>query len=63
MWMKSRLQPRTTTRSKKWALAAVLLGLATAVSAAVIPKLFAFFDPTGIIATYNLNGQIGRAHV
>jgi cytochrome c peroxidase len=62
MWMRLRLQPRTTTRSKKWALAAILLGLATAVSAAVIPKLFAFFDPTGIIATYNLNGPLDHGN-
>src|ERR1700735_1304307 len=62
MWMKLNLQPWATSRGKKWALAIVLLGLATAVSAAVIPQLFAFFDPTGVIATYNLNGPLDQSN-
>jgi cytochrome c peroxidase len=62
MRMKSSLRPWTTSRSRKWALTAMLLGLATAVSAAVIPQLFAFFDPTGILATYNLNGPLDHSN-
>jgi cytochrome c peroxidase len=38
----------------------VLLLLGTAVSAIVIPNLFPFFDPTGLIATYNSGGAINE---
>ena len=34
------------------------LGFAGAVSAAIIPNLFPFLDPTGLIATFNLKGPI-----
>lgn len=62
MWMKAILGPGHKSRRKTWVLAVILLGLATAVSAAVIPQLFAFFDPTGIIATYNLNGPLDQSN-
>jgi cytochrome c peroxidase len=62
MRMKMILKSWTASRSKKLVLAVVLLGLATAVSAAVIPQLFAFFDPTGVIATYNLNGPLDHTN-
>ena len=35
-----------------------LLGLTTAISAAIIPNLFPFADATGVISTYNVNGTI-----
>jgi cytochrome c peroxidase len=37
-----------------------LLGLTTAISAAIIPNLFPFLDTTGVISTYNVNGMINE---
>jgi cytochrome c peroxidase len=56
MNMASIPQPCKGGRGRKWILVASILGLATAVSAAMIPNLFPFFDPTGVMATYNVNG-------
>ena len=43
---------------RKWILVVGSLGLAGAISAAVIPNLFPFLDPTGLVSTYNVNGPI-----
>ncbi|MGB8660680.1 MAG: hypothetical protein WCD34_09685 [Candidatus Acidiferrum sp.] len=44
---------------KKVAVAGVVLCLATVASAVmVIPNLFPFLDPTGVMSTYNTNGAI-----
>jgi cytochrome c peroxidase len=43
---------------RKWIAIAVFLVLAGALSATVIPNLFPFFDPTGVVSTYNVNGPI-----
>src|SRR5579863_4967015 len=45
-------------RGRKWLLVAGILALATVASAAIIPNLFPFLDPTGLISTYNANGPI-----
>ena len=45
-------------KGRKWLLAVGILGLTTVASAAILPNLFSFFDPTGIISTYNANGPI-----
>ena len=37
------------------------LALATVASAAIIPNLFPFLDPTGLISTYNANGPIDES--
>jgi len=39
-----------------------VLALATAASAVVIPNLFPFLDPTGLVATYNAAGAIDEAN-
>ena len=44
--------------TRKWIVTAVFLSLAGALSATVIPNLFPFFDPTGVVSTYNTNGPI-----
>ena len=44
--------------TRKWIVIAVFLSLAGALSATVIPNLFPFFDPTGVVSTYNINGPI-----
>jgi len=44
--------------TRKWIVIAVFLSLAGALSATVIPSLFPFFDPTGVVSTYNTNGPI-----
>ncbi|HXP69466.1 MAG TPA: hypothetical protein VOA88_09300, partial [Candidatus Dormibacteraeota bacterium] len=44
--------------TRKWLVIAVFLSLAGALSATVIPNLFPFFDPTGVVSTYNVNGPI-----
>ena len=44
--------------TRKWIVIAVFLSLAGALSATVIPNLFPFFDPTGVVSTYNTNGPI-----
>src|SRR5580700_6487230 len=45
-------------QGRKWMLVAGILALATVASAAIIPNLFPFLDPTGLISTYNANGPI-----
>ena len=42
---------------RKWIVIALSLGLAGAVSAAIIPNLFPLLDPTGLIASFNTNGR------
>jgi cytochrome c peroxidase len=49
------------TRGRKWLLVGGVLALATVASAAIIPNLFPFFDPTGIVSTYNANGPIDES--
>ncbi|HEY2109100.1 MAG TPA: hypothetical protein VGH17_04320 [Candidatus Acidoferrales bacterium] len=44
--------------TRKWLAIAAVLSLAGALSATVIPNLFPFFDPTGVVSTYNTNGPI-----
>jgi cytochrome c peroxidase len=48
---------------RKWILAVGFLGLAGAISAAVIPNLFPFLDPTGLVSTYNITGPIDQKNV
>ena len=48
---------------RKWILLIGFLGLAGAISAAVIPNLFPFLDPTGVVSTYNVNGPIDQKGV
>jgi len=45
-------------QGRKWLLVAGILALATVASAAIIPNLFPFLDPTGLISSYNANGPI-----
>jgi cytochrome c peroxidase len=47
----------------KWILVLGFLGVAGAISAAVIPNLFPFLDPTGVVSTYNVNGPIDEKGV
>jgi len=44
--------------ARKWVLLVAVLGLAGGLTATVIPNLFPFFDPTGAVSTYNVNGPI-----
>ncbi len=46
---------------RKWLLVAGIMALATVASAAIIPNLFPFLDPTGLISTYNANGPIDES--
>jgi len=48
-------------KGRKWILAAGILGLTTVASAAMLPNLFPFLDPTGMISTYNTNGPIDES--
>jgi cytochrome c peroxidase len=43
---------------RKWLMVAGIFGIATVASAAIIPNLFPFLDPTGVVSTYNVNGPI-----
>jgi cytochrome c peroxidase len=43
---------------RRWITLVAFLGFAGVVSAAIIPNLFPFLDPTGLIATFNLKGPI-----
>jgi cytochrome c peroxidase len=52
------LQFAAKIATRKWLVIAVFLSLAGALSATVIPNLFPFFDPTGVVSTYNTNGPI-----
>ncbi len=45
-------------QGRKWLVVAGTLALAAVASAAIIPNLFPFLDPTGLISTYNANGPI-----
>jgi cytochrome c peroxidase len=53
----SRVRPASGGR-KKWLLVLGLLAIGGAVSAASIPNLFPFLDPTGLVSTENVNGRI-----
>src|SRR5882672_7526395 len=44
--------------TRRWIALTVALSFAGVVSASIIPNLFPFLDPTGLIATFNLNGPI-----
>ena len=46
---------------RKWLLVGGVMALATVASAAIIPNLFPFFDPTGLVSTYNANGPIDES--
>jgi cytochrome c peroxidase len=46
---------------KRLALIVAMLLLASGAAAMVIPNLFPFFDPTGIVSTYNQNGPIDES--
>jgi cytochrome c peroxidase len=46
---------------RKWLLATGILALGTVASAAIIPNLFPFLDPTGLVSTYNANGPIDES--
>jgi cytochrome c peroxidase len=49
-------------KKRNFALVAGVLGLATAASAAMLlPNLFPFLDPTGIVSTYNTGGPIDES--
>jgi hypothetical protein len=48
-------------KGRKWLLTTGILGLTTAASAAILPNLFPFLDPTGMISTYNTNGPIDES--
>ncbi len=48
-------------QGSKWRLLLALLGLTTVASAALLPNLFPFLDPTGLISTYNTNGPIDES--
>ncbi len=50
----------TISRRKRWIVGLAVLGFASAVSAIVIPNLFPIIDPTGAVATYNVNGPINE---
>jgi hypothetical protein len=44
--------------AKTWAIAMASFGLATIVTAGVVPNLFPFADPTGMVSTYNAAGRV-----
>jgi len=48
--------------ARKWIIIIGVLVLACAVSAAMIPNLFPFLDPAGIVSTYNVNGPIDESN-
>jgi cytochrome c peroxidase len=52
----NRLFVRTKIGVRTWVVGIAVLSLAGIVSAAVIPNLFPFLDPTGFVSTYNANG-------
>jgi cytochrome c peroxidase len=49
-----------TVPARKWILVGGVLSLATVASAAMIPNLFPFLDPTGLVSTFNTNGPINE---
>jgi cytochrome c peroxidase len=48
--------------SRKWLIVIAVLCFVGVASAAVLPQLLAFLDPTGVIATYNVNGRSGTSN-
>jgi cytochrome c peroxidase len=49
-------------KTRKWVLAAGIFGLTSVASATIlIPNLFPFLDPTGVIATYSTGGPIDES--
>jgi cytochrome c peroxidase len=48
-------------QGRNWLLAVGGMVLATVASAAIIPNLFPFLDPTGVVSTYNANGPIDES--
>ena len=52
---------RRAGEGPRWLLIAGILSLATVASAAMIPNLFPFLDPTGLIATFNSAGPIDES--
>jgi cytochrome c peroxidase len=60
MWQGIRVRSHRSAR-RKWIFVAGLLGLAAVASAAIIPNLFPFLDPTGLISTYNTAGPIDQS--
>lgn len=58
MQKNAKLQRFAGLANRKWVLVVAFLGLAGAISAAVIPNLFPFLDPTGVVSTYNISGPI-----
>jgi len=52
---------RRAMEGRRWLVIAGILGLATVASAALIPNLFPFLDPTGLIATFNTAGPIDNS--
>jgi hypothetical protein len=49
------------TNGRKWLMGAGLLTLCATASAVMIPNLFPFLDPTGLISTYNAAGAIDQS--
>jgi cytochrome c peroxidase len=58
--VKAVLRVATQTRARKCFAVTAFLAIAGSVAAGVvvIPNLFPFFDPTGLVSTYNVNGPI-----
>lgn len=52
---------RRAVEGRRWLLVAGILGLATVASAAMIPNLFPFLDPTGFISSFNTAGPIDQS--
>lgn len=48
--------------ARKWTFMMGVLVLACAVSAAMIPNMFPFLDPAGVVSTYNVNGPIDESN-
>jgi cytochrome c peroxidase len=55
-----RLFARSKFGVRTWVVGIAALSLAGIVSAAVIPNLFPFLDPTGLVSTYNTKGPINE---
>jgi cytochrome c peroxidase len=52
---------RNLIAGRRWLIVGGFLALATAASAAIIPNLFPFLDPTGLISTYSTSGPIDES--
>jgi hypothetical protein len=59
--MRLRIALHYVRKGRKWILAAAILGLTTVASAAMLPNLFPFLGPTGVISIYNTNGPIDES--